>query len=112
VLTGALPFSSQDLEQAIALRLLDGSTLPGKLEVIAQGADRIEVRLGGRRRIVEIGSSREDMVTRLVRSTRWWLGSVPDGAVWWSDWTPAIGIHPPCGPASPARVPWPPGQCA
>jgi hypothetical protein len=66
VLTGALPFSSQELEQAIALRLFDGSTWPGKLEVIAQGADRIEVRLGGRRRIVEIGSSREDMVTRLV----------------------------------------------
>jgi hypothetical protein len=66
VFTGDLPFSRVDLEQAIAVRLLEGSALPGKVEVIAQAADRIEVRLGGRQRIVDIGSSSTEMVARLV----------------------------------------------
>jgi hypothetical protein len=66
VVTGELPFSKLDLEQAIAVRLLEGSSLPAKLEVIAQGTNRIEVRLGNRRRIVDIGASNGEMVARLV----------------------------------------------
>jgi len=66
ILAGTLPFSRLDLEQAITVRLLEGAKLPGQVQVTALAPDRMEVRLGARRRILEVDSTSGQMVARLV----------------------------------------------